>query len=95
MRLMTRSLGETIRTVRETRGLTRAQLATRCGISLRHLASIEAGLNFSVAVFLAILRELQDPALLCTLARVAIGVDSPRTVQKRHHARRHGAVAAR
>jgi transcriptional regulator with XRE-family HTH domain len=74
MRQMTRSLGRTIRAARERHRLTRFALAKRCGISPRHLASIEAGSNFSIAVFIAILRELQDPALVRTVAQAAIEV---------------------
>jgi len=70
MRQMTRVLGGTIRSIREERGLSRAALAKRCGISLRHMASIEAGANFSIAIFLAILQELPDPTLLTAFSRL-------------------------
>jgi transcriptional regulator with XRE-family HTH domain len=74
MRQMTRSLGRTIRAARERRRLTRFALARRCGISPRHLASIEAGSNFSIAVFIEILRELQDPALVGSVVWAAMEV---------------------
>ncbi len=34
--------------------MTRSELANRCGVCLRHLASIEAGANFTVALLLKI-----------------------------------------
>lgn len=56
------SLGTAIRSARDRRDLTQAELASRCGISRRHLAAIEGGANFSVAVLGAIAAELEELA---------------------------------
>jgi len=53
-------VGKRIRAAREARGLSRAELARRCGISRRHIAAIEAGANFSVAYLLALHSALGD-----------------------------------
>jgi transcriptional regulator with XRE-family HTH domain len=55
-------LGLAIREAREERGLSQAELARRCGVSLRHLVSIEHGANFSVALLVAIATELTEIA---------------------------------
>lgn len=55
-------LGRAIREEREKRGFTQEELALRCGISLRHLISIEHGANFSVALLIAIAAELGEIA---------------------------------
>ena len=51
-----------------------------CGISRRHLAAIEAGANFTVAVLLAIAHELVEPAMPIAdfLLRSGIGEGTPR-----------------
>jgi XRE family transcriptional regulator, aerobic/anaerobic benzoate catabolism transcriptional regulator len=59
-------LGETIRTVRARRGMTRRMLATEAGVSERHLANLESGLgNASILV----LRQVAQ-ALGCPLAEL-------------------------
>ena len=55
-------LGRVIRSARDRRGLTQADLARRCGISRRHVAAIERGANFTVAVLVAIAAELPEIA---------------------------------
>jgi ribosome-binding protein aMBF1 (putative translation factor) len=55
-------LGCVIRSARRQHGLTQRALAQRCGISLRHLASIESGANFSVAALASIVGELPEVA---------------------------------
>lgn len=70
MHLVDKRLGSAIRVARERRHLTQAELASRCGISRRHLAGIEGGANFTVAVLAAIARELRGlrPVLAAVLA---------------------------
>jgi DNA-binding XRE family transcriptional regulator len=62
MKLPDVRLGRAIREAREERGFTQEELALRCGISLRHLISIEHGANFSVALLIAIAAELGEIA---------------------------------
>jgi XRE family aerobic/anaerobic benzoate catabolism transcriptional regulator len=60
------ALGETIRTVRARRGMTRRTLATEAGVSERHLANLESGFgNASILV----LRQVAQ-ALGCPLAEL-------------------------
>jgi transcriptional regulator with XRE-family HTH domain len=53
-------IGQIIRQARLRRRLTQTELATRCGISVRHLKGIEHGSNFTVAVLFAIIEWLPD-----------------------------------
>lgn len=62
MKLLDVRLGRAIREAREERGFTQEELALRCGISLRHLVSIEHGANFSVALLISITTELGEIA---------------------------------
>jgi len=62
MKLLDVRLGLAIREAREERGFTQEELASRCGISLRHLISIEHGANFSVAILMVIAAELEEIA---------------------------------
>jgi transcriptional regulator with XRE-family HTH domain len=62
MKLLDARLGHAIREARQERGFTQTELALRCGISLRHLISIEHGANFSVALLIAIAAELGEIA---------------------------------
>ncbi len=56
------ALGETIRTVRARRGMTRRMLATEAGVSERHLANLESGLgNASIIVLRQVARALGCP----------------------------------
>ena len=57
------ALGRTLATARLTRGLTQAGLAALCGMSRRHLADIEAGANFTVAILLDLARMLPEQVL--------------------------------
>jgi transcriptional regulator with XRE-family HTH domain len=57
------ALGRTIESARRKRGVTQVGLAATCGMSRRHLASIEAGANFSVAILLDLARALPDQVL--------------------------------
>ena len=60
------AMGETIRTARARRGMTRRMLATEAGVSERHLANLESGLgNASILV----LRQVAQ-ALGCPLAEL-------------------------
>src|SRR6266700_3799914 len=60
------AVGETIRTARARRGMTRRMLATEAGVSERHLANLESGLgNASILV----LRQVAQ-ALGCPLAEL-------------------------
>jgi len=61
MQKLDSAVGITIRLARKAAGLSRATPARACGISLRHMIAIERGSNFTVAMLLAIVREL--PAL--------------------------------
>jgi transcriptional regulator with XRE-family HTH domain len=64
------SLGHAIRSARSRRKLSQAALASRCGISRRHLAGIESGANFSVAVLALLAAELDElPALVASWLR--------------------------
>ena len=53
-------IGQTIREARLSERLTQTELATRCGISVRHLKGIEHGSNFTVAVLFAIVEQLPE-----------------------------------
>lgn len=56
------ALGETIRTVRARRGMTRRMLATEAGVSERHLANLESGVgNASIIVLRQVARALGCP----------------------------------
>ena len=57
------ALGRAIEAARRRRGLTQAGLAATCGMSRRHLAAIEGGANFSVAILLDLARTLPDQVL--------------------------------
>ena len=57
-----RQLGAAIRAGRKRRNLTQKELARRSGVSLRHLAAIERGANFTVAVLFALASELDEVA---------------------------------
>jgi transcriptional regulator with XRE-family HTH domain len=57
------ALGRTIEAARRRQGWTQAGLAANCGMSRRHLASIEAGANFSVAILLDLARALPGEVL--------------------------------
>jgi transcriptional regulator with XRE-family HTH domain len=57
------ALGRTIEAARRKRGVTQVGLAATCGMSRRHLASIEAGANFSVAILLDLARALPEQVL--------------------------------
>jgi transcriptional regulator with XRE-family HTH domain len=56
-------IGKTIERERRRHGLTQVRLARMCGMSRRHLAAIERGANFSVAVLLDIAHVLAGQAL--------------------------------
>lgn len=58
------SLGRAIARERSRCGFTQEAFAELCGISKRHLAAIEHGANFSVAILLEILRNLPSTAAL-------------------------------
>jgi transcriptional regulator with XRE-family HTH domain len=64
-RRVDKSLGRIIEMERVKSGLTQEGLAGACGICRRHLASIEAGANFSVAILFDLARVLPaiSPAL--------------------------------
>ena len=62
-RQLDQSLGRTLATARLRRGLTQAGLAAMCGMSRRHLADIEGGANFTVAILLDLARTLPDAVL--------------------------------
>ena len=62
MKTLDASFGFAIRSARDRHGLTQRDLARHCGISLRHVAAIEHGANFSVAVLAAIANELPEVA---------------------------------
>ena len=62
MKPLDKRLGRVIRSARDRRGFTQDELARRCGISRRHVAAIERGANFTVAVLVAIAGELPDLA---------------------------------
>jgi transcriptional regulator with XRE-family HTH domain len=53
------SLGEALRSGRERKGLSQAQLAEVSGVSLRHIASVENGANISVGLLLILAAELE------------------------------------
>lgn len=56
------ALGETVRTLRSRRGMTRRILATEAGVSERHLANLESGLgNASILVLRQVARALDCP----------------------------------
>jgi XRE family aerobic/anaerobic benzoate catabolism transcriptional regulator len=56
------ALGDTIRTLRARRGMTRRMLATEAGVSERHLANLESGVgNASVLVLRQVARALDCP----------------------------------
>lgn len=55
------AVGIAIRVARKAAGLSRAGLARACHLTIHHIAAVERGSNFSVALLLAIVREL--PAL--------------------------------
>jgi transcriptional regulator with XRE-family HTH domain len=58
MKPLDKNLGRLIRDRRKIRGYTQGELARRCGVSRRHVAAIERGANFTVAVLVALAREL-------------------------------------
>ncbi len=62
MKPLDKRLGRVIRTARDRRGITQEDLARRCAISRRHVAGIERGANFTVAVLVAIAAELAEIA---------------------------------
>lgn len=62
MKPLDKRLGRVIRAARDHRGFTQEELAHRCGISRRHVAAIERGANFTVAVLVAIAGELTQIA---------------------------------
>ena len=53
-----RELGERVRTLRKSRGLTQAALATRAGLSRPTVSTFERGNDVSLDSFLSILRVL-------------------------------------
>lgn len=56
------ALGETVRTLRARRGLTRRALAAEASVSERHLANLEAGLgNASILVLRQVAAALESP----------------------------------
>jgi len=56
------ALGETIRTLRARRGMTRRMLATEAGVSERHLANLESGVgNASILVLRQVAQALDCP----------------------------------
>lgn len=52
-------LGERVRAARKARGLSQVQLAELCGISRRHISSIERGSNFGVENLLRLMGVLR------------------------------------
>jgi transcriptional regulator with XRE-family HTH domain len=62
MKPLDKRLGRVIRAARDRRGFTQEELANRCGISRRHVAGIERGGNFTVAVLVEIASELTQIA---------------------------------
>ena len=73
MKPLDKTLGRVIRMRRKARGLTQEELAQRCGVSRRHVAAIECGANFTVAVLVALSGELDDivPVVTKLLTRAA------------------------
>jgi XRE family aerobic/anaerobic benzoate catabolism transcriptional regulator len=56
------ALGETVRTLRARRGLTRRALAAEAGVSERHLANLESGIgNASILVLRQVAAALESP----------------------------------
>jgi len=62
-------IGSALRAAREAAGLSQQRLAERARVSSRHLVDIEGGGNFSVAVLLALARELPDLDIAALLKR--------------------------
>jgi transcriptional regulator with XRE-family HTH domain len=55
-----RSLGQKIRAVRRSRGLTQEELASRAGVHPTYLSAVECGKrNLSMSIFFAITRALR------------------------------------
>ena len=63
------AFGIAIRAARHAADLSQQRLAELSRVSVRHLIAIEAGGNFSVAVLLALARELPDLDLAALLER--------------------------
>ena len=70
-------LGLAIRSERTRQKLTQAELASRCGISRRHLAGIESGANFSVAVLGALATELEELTAIVAVWLRRVTADKP------------------
>lgn len=64
MRNVEPSIGRVIAEERSRCGFTQETFAAACGISRRHLAAIENGANFSVAILLDIARNLPPTSAL-------------------------------
>jgi transcriptional regulator with XRE-family HTH domain len=64
MRRVASSLGHAIARERVLSGLSQDEFAAACGISRRHLAAIEGGANFTVAVLLDIADNLPPTSAL-------------------------------
>jgi transcriptional regulator with XRE-family HTH domain len=62
-RHLDKAIGKTIERERRRHGLTQVRLARMCGVSRRHLAAIERGGNFSVAILLDVAQVLAGKAL--------------------------------
>jgi transcriptional regulator with XRE-family HTH domain len=89
-----RDLGQTLRTLRISRGLTQSEVASKAGVALRSLASLERSGNSSLETFVRALNALQAADIIAKLAPrpqvspLAIlrrGDIAPRRVRRRRH----------